>query len=155
MRPDRITVLGIDPGGTTGLSVVRWSSLAGWALLSTEEFPGAPSATITRAATLGHRFEGLKFIAAERFVEGHRSTRLARTAGSTKARAVLGGLYSLQWPVALAPAAHWKAWMTPARWEAIGFRFPPSTNHDDHRCAAGVAVYLMVKKGFAPDPLRR
>jgi hypothetical protein len=149
------TVLGVDPGGHTGLSVVRWSPSSGWSLLSSEEFPGAADATVTRAATLAHRFLDLKFIAAERFVDGWRSSRLNTSSASVKAHSILGGLGTIPFPLALTSASEWKAWMTRARWAALGFEFPKTKSHDDHKCAAGVAVFLMVRKGFAPDPLKR
>lgn len=149
-----VTVLGVDPGGHTGLSVVRWSPYAGWSLLSTEEFPGAADATVTRALVLARRTEGVRFIAAERFVQGGRATRLSTPAASVKARAVLAGLTFSGLPMALTSAADWKSWMTRPRSKALAFEYPTTKSHDDHKCATGVAVYLMVKKGFAPDPLR-
>lgn len=154
-----ITVLGVDPGKTTGLALVHWTPGEGWVLLDCTETNQGPHDTNARirqdlADTASFHFP-VKYIAAERFVEGPKSSKLKHGDGGAKARNILGGLQTLDTPVILLAAAMWKPWMTAARWAALGFEFPKTKNNNDHKSAAGVAVYSMVRRGFAPDPLRR
>lgn len=151
-------VIGVDPGGTTGISVVRYTPEEGYdhrAWTATELEPAELAANV--GAFAAHHnpggLEGPWWIAAERFVVNRRAGRSATAAAGERARAILGALEAA-FPrrVKLANAAAAKLWATDVRLHAAGlWSAGPRAAHT--RDAARHALRFHVAHLGNPDPL--
>jgi hypothetical protein len=154
-------ILGIDPGGTTGLCLVRprrgvysWKPPVAycatpWQLSKSELYPIDLVALVRRLTSVQE--DGKLFVACEDFVLGRASTRGQR-AGGQHARDLIGAVKTLPNPFVLRSAAQVKPWATPKRFgaafHASKFRGLPHAAD-----AARHALYAAVHDLGWPDPL--
>ena len=146
-------VIGVDPGGTTGIAVYTGRS-------DSELLQCTPGLVLPTVRTLLGVYEGAvrpgALLAVERFVVGTRAARSASARSGEIARELIGALadlgptYGVR--VVHRSASEVKPWATDKRLEAAGLlvRGMP------HACdAARHALYAAVKDGGLPDPLSR
>lgn len=157
------TVIGVDPGGTTGLACVRFTPGAGYTLAWTEQVTGDVRAVMDTIARMEVRLiwdhdpavdppelPPPPFIAVERFVVLGRASRTASAGASQKARDIIGAIEA-GYPgrVTRATAAEAKGWATDKRLTVAWVK--PRGRHA--RDAARHALYTHVKRLGNPDPL--
>jgi hypothetical protein len=149
-------VIGVDPGGTTGLAVVEYTPEHGYRLrahLGAPLLPGEVSAQIGAmvGAAIGDT-AGPWWIAAERFVVSRRAGRSSTAAAGERARATLGALEAaFPGRVKLRNAAAAKGWAVDARLKAAGLW--PAQGRPHTADAARHALYFQVVNLGNPDPL--
>jgi hypothetical protein len=148
-------ILGVDPGGTTGIALLGGPDGVPVLLQSSRE----GVLTVVWALVERVRDQGGKVsaIAVERFVAGPRSGRLATPAGAATARVVIADLCSFAQEVADVPvyprsAAEVKPWATDARLKAAGIEHRGMPHALD---AARHALFCAVRDYGMPDPLSR
>lgn len=146
-------VIGVDPGGTTGLAAVTYTERDGYGLPFSDAFPLLPveavAAIESYVSALG---TDAWWIAAERFVVSRRAGRSSTAAAGERARAILGALEAA-FPrrVKLATASAAKTWASDTRicnaglWPAQGR--PHTTDAVRH------ALRFHVANLGNPDPL--
>lgn len=150
-------VIGVDPGGTTGLAAVEDTPERGYRL----RFHFAPQgdgALIVRQVEaivvreLGRDLISPWWIAAERFVVNRRAGRSGTAAAGQRARDILGALEAaFPGRVKLRNASVMKAWATDARIRRAGLW--PAQGRPHTRDAVGHALYFQVTSLGNPDPL--
>lgn len=147
-------VIGIDPGGTTGLAVVTYTDQDGYGLPFAVGLPLDPAEVVRLVgAGAGETLEGPWFIAAERFVVSRRAGRSSSAAAGQRARDILGAL-DAAFPrrVKLRNAGTMKAWNAEDhRLKAAGLM--PTQGRPHTRDAAGHALIFHVANLGNPDPL--
>lgn len=151
-------VIGVDPGGTTGISVVRYTPEEGYdhRAWSASDLGPADLAVCLGGFVTHHAPGGLEgpwWIAAERFVVSRRAGRSATAAAGERARATLGALEAA-YPgrVKLANASAAKGWATDDRLKRAGlWSTGPRAAHT--RDAARHALRFHVVHLGNPDPL--
>jgi hypothetical protein len=145
-------ILGVDPGGTTGIALLDGDGGAVLLQSTREGVLTAVEALFRRTVDQGSDVA----LAVERFVAGPRSGKLATPAGATIARALIGELTA--WAKAtdvviyLRSAGEVKPWATDARLKAAGIShrgMPHALDAARHALFTGVKAYGM------PDPLSR
>lgn len=141
-------VIGVDPGGTTGLAVVVFDGV---------RYLGVYGQYTDRAEL----FEQVRFwvgampgirIAAERFVVSRRAGRSATAGAGQQARDILGQLGGLGVPLKLRTASEVKKWATNKRLDAAGL-LKPTVGKPHARDAARHALFSLVADLGCPDPL--
>lgn len=151
------TVLGIDPGGTTGIALLRRLSICGSPghyrvtpyQYATEDLSPADLVELIGYWTEGDS-DGKLFVACEGFVIGRASMRGQR-AGGQRARDLIGAVTALPNPVTVRTAATVKPWATDKRLDvAFGLVFRGMPHAKD---AARHALYAAVHDLGWPDPL--
>lgn len=147
-------VIGVDPGGTTGIAAVEYTPEQGYRLRDHrgEKLEPADAVGWVTQWTL-HVGDGPWWIAAERFVVNRRAGRSATAAAGERARDILGALEAA-FPrrVKLANAAAAKLWATDVRLHAAGlWSTGPRAAHT--RDAARHALRFHVANLGNPDPL--
>lgn len=141
-------ILGVDPGGTTGVALVVFEH--GRYRLWHHAGVAGP-ATEVAAEIRALYVDDADSIAAERFVVSRRAGR-SRTAGAgEKARNILGALLTSGATVHLETAAAAKRWATDRRLAAAGLA--PTAGLPHSRDACRHALYALVKHYGCPDPL--
>lgn len=150
-------VIGVDPGGTTGLAAVEYTPEQGYRLLA---HLGAPLDAVELALQLGglvnqHAPGGLAgpwWIAVERFVVSRRAGRSSTAAAGERARECIGALEAA-YPdrIKQRNASAMKAWATDDRIRRA--RLWPAQGRPHTRDAAGHALYFHVTSLGNPDPL--
>jgi hypothetical protein len=151
-------VIGVDPGGTTGLAAVEYTPERGYRLVTHLGVPFTPPEVVGHIATWQVTLEPLAhtdvwWIAAERFVVSRRAGRSSVAAAGERARAILGALEAA-FPsrVKLRNAGTMKPWNAgDRRLEAAGL--VPTQGRPHTRDAAGHALYFHVVNLGNPDPL--
>lgn len=150
-----LVVVGVDPGATTGLCLLEFSPQPGAHLLSIEWDQVHGSAdTIGWLTARGP----IDFLAVEDFVVGRRAGRSMTASGGKAARDVIAEVllryrelpFSPPPVVTLRPAGLVKPWATDARLRWSGLYLPRARHARD---AARHAMFDVVKRGLAPDPL--
>lgn len=148
-------VIGVDPGGTTGLAAVEYTPERGYRLRA---HLGVPLSAAELGVQLGYwiesfaSLEGPWWIAAERFVVNRRAGRSGTAAAGERARAILGALEAaFPGRVKLRNASVMKAWATDARIRRAGLW--PTQGRPHTRDAVGHALYFQVTSLGNPDPL--
>jgi len=148
-------VLGVDPGGTTGLALVSYVDGA-----FTLEAVTETTKLHVIAYVLDRAAHRVHIVAAERFVIGRRAGRSSSAAAGTLARDVLGvvaaeGKRLGGVRVKLRTAAEMKRWATDKRLKAAGLweGTAATINHHDGRDAARHALMALVWDLGCPDPL--
>lgn len=144
------TVLGIDPGGTTGIArltradhhwILAWHELERW-----EELGGTNQLSKLVASSAPD------LIAIERFVVGRRAARSRNAAAAEAAREIIGVVSQLGYPLTRNNAADVKRWATDRRLAAMRIELP-STKGGHARDATRHALYAMRERRWCPDPL--
>lgn len=150
-----IRVLGIDPGGTTGLAVLDFIPELGrpWSVEPTQH-GGMDTLLLDLLPLL--KLGGEKLVAIEKFVVSRRSGRSATAQAGEQARLIIGGVAQLcqQHGVRLVqrPAGVVKPWATDRRLDAAGL-LAPTRGMGHARDAARHALYAAVRDLRLPDPL--
>lgn len=146
------TVLGIDPGQTTGIYLLDADERAG------EYLQASPGVVLIVVRGLLER-EDIAVLAIERFVVGPRAARSSTPKAGQIARELIVSVASMGeaefgTKVVLRAAAEVKPWATDARLDAAGLL--ASTKGAPHaRDAARHALFAAVKDCGIPDPLSR
>jgi hypothetical protein len=153
-------VIGVDPGGITGLAVIVFAR-------GTQQYDYAEPKYVgvygeyTEPAEL---FEQVRFwagampgirLAAERFVVSRRAGRSATAGAGTTARNILGELTAFNRtgvPLSLRTASEVKKWATDKRLDAAGL-LKPTIGKPHARDAARHALFSLVADLGCPDPL--
>jgi hypothetical protein len=149
-------VIGVDPGGTTGLAAVEYTPEHGYRLVAHLGMPLAvdevlPQVNAMRALTTS--LTGPWWIAVEQFVVSRRAGRSSTAAAGQRARAIVGALEAA-FPrrVKARTASAMKGWNAGGRrLEVAGLR--PSQGLPHTRDAAGHALFFHVTCLGNPDPL--
>ena len=144
------TILGIDPGLTTGIALRTPSGT--WELVQTTRGAVLP---IVRAML--HTYDYRALIAVEAFVVGPRAARSSTPEAGRIARDLIGALQALEAPgavrVVVRTAGAVKPWATDRRLSAAGV---PAVRGMPHaRDAARHALFALVKDCGFPDPLSK
>jgi hypothetical protein len=151
-------VIGVDPGGTTGLAAVEHTEECGYRLLAHIGVPYTAAETVTHIAGMvvlvGPGEAGPWWIAAERFVVSRRAGRSSTAAAGQRARDILGAL-EVAFPgrVKLRNAGQAKAWGVTARLDAAGLM--PTQGRPHTTDAVRHALMFHVANLGNPDPLSR
>lgn len=147
-------VIGVDPGGTTGLAAVEYTPECGYRLVAHLGMPLEPAEVCNVLA--GRAFNpgaGPWWIAVEQFVVSRRAGRSSTAAAGQRARATVGALEAA-FPrrVKARTASAMKGWNAGGRrLEVAGLR--PSQGLPHTRDAAGHALFFHVTCLGNPDPL--
>lgn len=147
-------VIGIDPGGTTGLAVVEYTWETGYRLVA---HIGAPLATPIEVvnqirAMTRELAPAAWWIAAERFVVNRRASRSSSAKAGERARSIIGGVEAV-FPlrVKLRNASAAKGWATDDRIHAAGLW--PAQGRPHTTDAVRHALYMLVTTFGHPDPI--
>jgi len=148
-------VIGVDPGGTTGLAAVEYTPERGYRLvahLGAPLEPGEIGYVLDQWIKKFASPAGPWWISAERFVVSRRAGRSTTAAAGQRARDILGALEAA-FPrrIKLANAAAAKGWAADARLKAAGLW--PVQGHPHTTDAARHALRFQVAQLGNPDPL--
>lgn len=148
-------VIGVDPGGTTGLAAVTHTDRDGYNLPWSEAFPLEPLEVVAAISAFVIAYgTDAWWVAAERFVVSRRAGRSSTAAAGERARAILGALEAaFPGRVKLRNAAAAKGWAVDARLKAAGLW--PAQGRPHTTDAARHALYFQVVNLGNPDPLGR
>lgn len=153
-------VIGVDPGGTTGLAAVEYTPERGYILLAHLGWGTTPSEAFNAVEAMAEEhaspagLAGPWWVAAERFVVSRRAGRSSTAAAGERARAILGALEAaFPGRVKLRNAAAAKGWAVDARLKAAGLW--PAQGRPHTTDAARHALYFQVVNLGNPDPLGR
>ena len=153
-------VIGVDPGGTTGLAAVEYTEEHGYRLLAHVGAPYAAKEIYDAFTALlpprdGRPWwedQGPWWIAAERFVVSRRAGRSASAAAGERARNILGALEAaFPGRVKLANASAAKTWATGDRLAAAGLNPTQGRPHTLDACRH--ALRFHVAQLGNPDPV--
>lgn len=148
-------VIGVDPGGTTGLAAVEYTPEQGYRLLAHVGAPLEPGQIGYVLDCWTREFAspaGPWWIAAEQFVVSRRAGRSSTAAAGERARSILGALEAaFPGRVKLRNASVMKAWATDDRIRRAGLW--PAQGRPHTRDAVGHALYFQVTSLGNPDPL--
>jgi hypothetical protein len=152
-------VIGVDPGGTTGLAAVEYTEEHGYRLVAHLGVPYIAAEVVAHIA--GWQVElgplartDVWWIAAERFVVGRRAGRSSSAAAGQRARDSLGALEAaFPGRVKLRNAGQAKAWAVDRRVEAAGLM--PTQGRPHTTDAVRHALMFHVANLGNPDPLSR
>lgn len=148
-------VIGVDPGGTTGLAAVEHTEEHGYRLLAHLGVPYTASEVVRHVGVLaGETLLGPWWIAAERFVVSRRAGRSSTAAAGQRARDILGALEAaFPGRVKLRNAGVAKYWAVDRRVEAAGLM--PTQGRPHTTDAVRHALMFHVANLGNPDPLSR
>lgn len=150
-------VIGVDPGGTTGIAAVEYTEEHGYRLVAHLGCPFTASEVVGHLATwqvtlpeLAHT--DVWWIAAERFVVSRRAGRSTTAKAGEQARSIIGALEAA-FPrrVKLANASAAKGWATNDRLAAAGLNPTQGRPHTLDACRH--ALRFHVAQLGNPDPL--
>lgn len=151
------TVIGIDPGGTTGVAILQCSGLSGSFYIRTAAYQYGQDNALSEILDAITRTEP-DAVAIERFVVGMRAAR-SRSAGAGEfARELVGQVRALcrddavRVPVFHRTAFEVKRWATDKRLDAAGL-LAATSGMPHARDATRHALFAMVRRGWAPDPI--
>ncbi len=155
------SVIGIDPGGTTGLARLDLDGvLMRRPFVAYHHIEQATPAEVLPAVErlIGARDPDGVLLAIEDFVVGMRTARSSHQAAGRTARELISTLQHefLGWGahVVLRSASHVKPWATDARLDAAGL-LAPCKGMGHARDAARHALFAAVRDCGLPDPLSR
>jgi hypothetical protein len=146
-------VIGIDPGGTTGIAAVEYTPERGYRLVAHLGWSAMPVEVVRQISVMTHDVgDGPWWIAAERFVISRRAGRSATAGAGQRARDILGAL-ALAFPqrVKLRNAGAAKKWGTDDRVRAAGLW--PAQGRPHTTDAVRHALMFQVANLGNPDPL--
>lgn len=141
-------VLGVDPGGTTGVALVVCEH-GRYRLWLCAGLVG-PVAEVTAELIAVYAAE-VDTVAIERFVVSRRAGRSSSAAAGEKARHIIGALETSGARLHRATASEVKRWATDKRLAAAGLA--PTQGLPHTRDACRHALYTLVKHYGCPDPL--
>jgi hypothetical protein len=152
-------VIGVDPGGTTGLAAVEHTEERGYRLLAHLGVPYTASEVVAHIAgwqvelgPLAHT--DVWWIAVERFIVSRRAGRSSTAAAGERARDILGALEpAFPGRVKFRNAGQAKAWGVTARLDAAGLM--PTQGRPHTTDAVRHALMFHVANLGNPDPLSR
>jgi hypothetical protein len=150
----RVTaVLGVDPGGTTGVALVAFKR-GRYHLYAHRGLVGTAAEVAADLQDKGTELMMLGVpVAVERFVVSRRAGRSSSAAAGEKARHIIGALETSGAHLHRATASEVKRWATDKRLAAAGLR--PTQGLPHTRDACRHALYTLVKHYGCPDPLGR
>lgn len=151
-------VIGIDPGGTTGLAAVEYTPERGYRLVSHIGYPCLPRDVVAAVEAIAEEHASLAglmgpwWVAAERFVVNRRASRSSSAKAGERARDIIGAV-SAAFPgrVQLRNASAAKGWATDDRIHAAGLW--PTQGRPHTTDAVRHALYMLVTTFGHPDPL--
>ena len=159
-----VSVIGADPGPTTGLSFLDYDRsittgspvLVSWTVLQVN----GDSAVAVLAAIMAERTRVLgrvmmkRYAQVEPFVTGQSAGTKGATADYTRQQAfqLVEQLQLWGYPAQLRKAADVKVWATDKRLKAAGILCPPENRHGND--ASRHALFCAVHDAHLPDPLR-
>jgi hypothetical protein len=148
-------VIGVDPGGTTGLAAVEYTPERGYRLVAHLGMPLEPAEVVRQVTALKEACSSTDawWIAVEQFVVSRRAGRSGTATAGQRARNIVGAVQS-RWPtrVKARTASAMKGWNAGGRrLEVAGLR--PSQGLPHTRDAAGHALFFHVTCLGNPDPL--
>lgn len=152
-------VIGVDPGGTTGLAAVEYTPEQGYRLAAHLGVPLLPGEVPTQigamVGTVIGDAAGPWWVAVERFIVNRRAGRSSTAAAGERARAIVGALEAaFPGRVKQRNASAMKGWNAgDTRLQAAGLA--PTQGRPHTRDAAGHALYFQVTSLGNPDPLGR
>jgi hypothetical protein len=151
-----IRVLGIDPGGTTGLAdITYWPISQELRDISPSEITGGNVLAVIGSLLSLQRPD---LVAVEKFVVSRRSGRSSTAQAGEQARLIIGGVARLCQEHGVRfvqrPAGIVKPWATDRRLDAAGL-LAPTKGMGHARDAARHALYAAVRDLGLPDPLSR
>lgn len=151
-------VIGVDPGGTTGLAAVDFPFAGDYRLVSHLGVPLEPAEVVRQIEAMVVRDRGVDlispwWIAAERFVVSRRAGRSSNSAAGAKARAILGALEAaFPGRIKLDNASAMKMWIGDGtRLKTAGL--VPTQGRPHTTDAAGHALRFHVVRLGNPDPI--
>lgn len=143
----RAVILGIDPGKTTGVAVLRLYNKQP-ALVPYQVIYAKAFSTIKKIAEA----ESVDVLAVERFILSNRVGKAAEARAAVDTMTLIAQLQQLQPKLLLHSAAEVKAWATDRRLLAAGL-LTETTSMPHARDAARHAMFTAVKIGWMKDPL--
>jgi len=144
------TVVGIDPGGTTGVATLMYYRDSGW-LVVPRQYGQANALTETLDLLSRANPDA---VAVERFIVSNRSARSRSSGAGEFARELIGALQYTGCPLDRRTASQVKRWATDKRLSAAGL-LEPTKGMPHARDATRHALFSMVHRKWAPDPLSR
>jgi len=148
-----IRILGIDPGGTTGVIVLHFTSRRPFVTGPFQFAHGADVMEVLSSELVGPK---LTLVAMERFVVSRRAGRSKTAGAGEQARNIIGAVTALcqkaRVTVVTRSASQVKHWATDKRLEAAGL-LAPTRGLPHARDAARHALYAAVWDCGLPDPL--
>lgn len=148
-----ITIVGVDPGSTTGIFVLHTrDGRADLSLSCSGQVKDYRSVlnTVSGIVVTDDRYLNC-VLAVEKFVVGSRAGRSATPKGGENARVVVALLGTLPCFAYYRSASQVKPWATDKRLKAAGLLALTSSTHT--RDAARHALFCAVHDGYLPDPL--
>ena len=152
-----ISVIGCDPGPTTGLSFLDYAGgcLIGWTVLQADgnSAPGVLSAILAQGYADPGRI-GKRYAQVEPFITGQGAGTRGPKADYTRQEAfkLLELLQMWGYAVQLRKAADVKPWASDKRLNAAGILRPPENRHGND--ASRHAIFCAAHDARMPDPLR-
>lgn len=148
-----LTVIGVDPGGTTGIAALRY---ADGALIDVDLLQVTPGAVLWVVESLLSMETAPRLLAIEEFVVGPRAAKSSAHPAGKKTRELIGALGVLAGGLGVSrvvrPAATVKPWATDERIRASKLSMAGMGHAID---AARHALYAAVRDAGIPDPLSR
>jgi Holliday junction resolvasome RuvABC endonuclease subunit len=145
-------VIGLDPGGTTGVAVLEWTDR--YDLIDLDQLPMGTALGTVQFMVKGYQPDA---VAVERFIVGRRASRSGTSKAGEFARELIGAIRFERKAdggllCAMHTASQVKRWATDKRLDAAGLL--AATKGQGHaRDAVRHALFTMVERGWAPDPL--
>lgn len=147
-------IIGVDPGGTTGMAALFISDRGKIINAYYAQLRGDESFVDTVVRSLCFQWTDVcdVHLAVESFVVSARAGRSANAAAGRKARDIITLLKRVGNSYVERPAVVVKRWATNQRLEAAGI-LGDTTGMQHARDASRHALYAAVRSGYMPDPL--
>ena len=151
-----LTVIGVDPGRTTGIAALHFSDATVGLISGTNLVQCNPESVSLIVDTLIGSGWPTRVVAVERFVVGPRAGRSQDAKAGEITRRLISDMHSYQGcggvRVHARSAAEVKPWAVDARLAAIGIRMAGMPHAKD---AARHALFCAVRDYGVPDPLSK
>lgn len=145
------SVLGIDPGKTTGMGLVAYDpeDPNGYSVHWLGEIPTRIEVYGIALASDAH------LVAIERFISGPRAAMGKDRVAADTARSIVSDVLALERNVIVRNAADVKRWATDRRLASAGLLAPTAEYSNHGRDAVRHALYSLVSGFHCPDPMGR